>query len=232
MKTGIRETRQVAFKVRAEGDGKLRGKAVVFNSETEIGGVFREVFRPGAFTKSLQERNIRMLWQHDTSLPMGSTKHGTLQLRQTNKALEIENDPPKKAPYDGFVENIERGDVDSMSFGFEVVQQKITRGEEGEMDLREITEAKLFEVSPVTFPAYGETEIAKRATEIRSSWADSESDVGPDGGAEVMDGEGEARTTPEAGTSVPTSTEPDGAPEYILNRCELDAAEEEFESYE
>lgn len=225
MKTGIKEIREAPFQVRAEPDGKLRGKAVVFNSETIIGGVFREVIRPGAFTKSLQERNIRLLWQHDTKLPMGSTKHGTLVLRQTDEALEVENDPPKKAPYDGYVENIQRGDVDSMSFGFEVVQQKVTRGEEGEMDLREIIEAKLFEVSPVTFPAYGDTEIAQRAAEIRSTWADPENnDASLTGEGQNTDEDGATRTTSEAGTSAPTEAKPDGVPDYILDRCELNAA--------
>ena len=228
---GLIEKRQVPFEVRSEGDGKLRGRAVVFNSETVIGGTFREIIRPGALTKTLTDgRDIKMLWQHKTEFPMGSTRAGTLIFDLAQEGLDLENDPPKQAPYSGFVENIQRGDVDSMSFGFEVIQEVVTRGRDGEMDLREITEIKLYEVSPVTFPAYSDTEIALRAAEVVSTWVKAEdrndASVGDD---PINDVSGDdTRTTHEAATNACTSSEPDGtAPDYILNRCELLAAEQE-----
>lgn len=200
------EKRMVDFEVRADNEtpARLVGRAAVFDSETVIGGVFREVIRPGAFTKTLQERDIKMLWNHNTHYPMGSTKAGTLRLNETHQALEIDGDPPKEAPYSGFMENIRRGDVSQMSFGFEVVKENVVR-KEGEMDLREVLEVKLYEVSPVTFPAYTDTEIQARAAEVAARWQDSDTETADAG-----------RTTHEPGASVPHSAEPDGGDGRLL----------------
>lgn len=225
------EKRMAAFEIRedAAATGRLVGRAAVFDRETEIAGLFREVIRPGAFTKTLQERDVKMLWQHDSTYPMGSTKRGTLTLTQTPQALEVDNDPPTEPPYSGFRQNIERGDVSQMSFGFEVVKEKRTE-EEGKLPLREILEVKLYEVSPVTFPAYSDTEIEARARQVVAAWATRE-DAST---VEASTDEAAAmRTTQEPGTSVSHSVEPDGlTPDYVLNRCELVAAEEELLSDE
>lgn len=200
--------------------GKLTGRAVVYDSITDIGGMFREVIRPGAMAKTLREsKNIMALWQHDTMYPMGSTRSGTLELRDTESGLEFTLDPPKKSPYDGFVENIQRGDVSQMSFGFRVVQENRVV-EHGELDLREITELQLIEISPVTFPAYQDTEIQARAADVVARWKSE---------AKTEDGNGEIRTTPGPEASVLHPVEPDGlVPEYVLNRCELNKLTEEF----
>jgi len=206
---GLIERREYPFEVRAESDGKLRGLAAVFNQEAVIGGSFREVIKPGAFTKTLQERRVKALWNHQTIYPMGDTERGTLVLEQSTRGLETEIDPPKQAPYSGFVENIQRGEVDSMSFGFEVIKENIQRGEGDEMILREITEIRLFEVSPVTFPAYEGTEIEARATQLVDHWKASGklADTVVEEQLEDRDSD-EGRTTQDAGTSDPTP-EPD-----------------------
>lgn len=168
---GLIEKRAVPFEMRADENAapKLRGMASVFNSETVIGGMFREVIRPGAFAKTLGERDIKMLWNHDTNFPMGSTRAGTLSLYESARGLEVDNDPPSQGHNAGFLESIERGDVSQMSFGFEVIKENVVR-EQGKLDLREVLEVKLWEVSPVTFPAYTDTEIGARAAEVRQGW--------------------------------------------------------------
>lgn len=204
---GLIERRAVPFESRADGEGKrkLRGLAVVFNSETVIGGWFREVIRPGAFTKTLAERDIKMLWNHNTNFPMGSTRAGTLALHESARGLEVDNDPPSLGMNAGFLEAIDRGDVSQMSFGFEVVKENVTRGKNGEMELREILEVKLFEVSPVTFPAYTDTEIGLRAAEVRDGWI--KAGLLPE--AHVRDGLcAEGDTTPEPDPTAVHSVEP------------------------
>ena len=206
---GLIEKRAVPFEASAGEDGKprIRGLAVVFNSETIIGGWFREVIRPGAFTKTLAERDVKMLWNHDTNFPLGSTRAKTLALQESARGLEVDNDPPTKGHNEGFIESIQRGDVTQMSFGFEVIKENVTRFENG-LDLREILEVKLWEVSPVTFPAYSDTEIGMRAQEVRAGW--KKDGILP-GSLERAGLEEEANddTTPEPGE--PHSVEPDEA---------------------
>lgn len=229
----MRETRLVDLEIRADSakPGKLVGRAAVFNSETVIGGMFREVIRPGAFKKTLQERDIKMLWNHDPSFPMGSTKRGTLMLRESDEGLEVENDPPTEAPYSGFRQNIERGDVSQMSFGFEVIkEQRSEPTEENPLPLREVMEVRLFEVSPVTFPAYTDTQIEARAAELVASWA-SESNA-PDVGVNLDEVQAEKRTTPEPVASVDHSVAGRLNTAQVLRCSELLAAEEELLSYE
>ena len=57
--------------------------------------------------------------------------------------------------------SIERGDVTQSSFGFQTVKDAWTG--EGDKLTRELIEVKLFDVSPVTFPAYTQTEVSVRS---------------------------------------------------------------------
>ena len=57
--------------------------------------------------------------------------------------------------------SIRRGDISQMSIGF-VVEDDEWRTENG-MDVRELRKVKLFDVSPVTFPAYTATDVGVRA---------------------------------------------------------------------
>lgn len=235
MKNKNIEYRTVPFEYRADAERKkLRGLAVVFNSETTIGSYFREVIRPGALTKTLAERDVKMLWNHDTNYPMGSTKAGTLGLYESVRGLEVDNDPPIQGMYAGFLEAIERGDVSQMSFGFEVVRENVIY-EEGKLDLREILEIKLYEVSPVTFPAYSDTEIGLRAQEVRAGWERDGKIPVP----QVRQTEAANDDTTSA-APIPNADHPaepgeaatiKPVPDWVLNRCELDAAAEEILNY-
>ena len=76
--------------LKATGNKTLHGIAAVFNSEANL-GTFSEVIRPGAFAKSLATgSNIRALYHHDGSALLGTTRGGTLQLRETPQGLAFE----------------------------------------------------------------------------------------------------------------------------------------------
>jgi len=145
----------------------LRGTAIVFDQTTTIGrnwGSFDEVIRREAVEKALARRpDIRALWNHDTNFVLGRTKSGTLDLRVTDRGLEVTIRPPATEVARHFHESVRRGDVDGMSFGFYVLDERVTQGggKQGR-DLREVLDIELFEVSPVTFPAYQDTEIVAR----------------------------------------------------------------------
>jgi HK97 family phage prohead protease len=159
------------FEVRVEdkeGEApKIVGHAAVFNQETDIGGMFREMVAPGAFKQSIKDGDdVRGLFNHDSNFVLGRTKSGTLSLKEDSHGLFTEITPPDtQLVRDLVLEPMRRGDIDKMSFGFEVKAQEWRDGEDGEMDLRIIKEAKLWDVSAVTFPAYDGTDVAVRSHE-------------------------------------------------------------------
>lgn len=142
---------------------KIIGYAAVFDqlSEPFFGG-WRERIKPGAFKKTIQEGDIRALWNHNPDMVLGRKKNGTLKLSEDERGLKIEINPPNTQWARDAVETIRRGDIDQMSFAFNVVKEILIEGEDGKKGIRELQEVRLFEVSPVAFPAYSQTEVQVR----------------------------------------------------------------------
>lgn len=163
------EKRTMDFEVRIEekeGEApKIVGHAAVFDQETNIGGMFREMVAPGAFTQTLKDKDdVRGLFNHDSNFVLGRTKSGTMELKEDKTGLHTIITPPDtQLVRDLVLEPMRRGDIDKMSFGFEVRAQEWRDGEDGQMDLRIIRDAKLWDVSAVTFPAYDGTDVAVRS---------------------------------------------------------------------
>jgi hypothetical protein len=154
--------------VRAEGKAKrIAGYAAVFNSETDIGGYFREVIAPGAFKASLSG-DVRALIDHNSGRVIGRTTAGSLRLKEDDTGLAVEIDLPDTSDGRDLGVLIERGDISGMSFGFIVTKQ--SWDETGEIPKRTIEQVELHEVSVVAFPAYPDTSIAMRSLdEVRKS---------------------------------------------------------------
>lgn len=125
-----------------------------YNTPSSDLGGFREIIKPGAFTRSLRQDDIRALWNHDPNWVLGRTSNGTLVLRDTPTALEAEITlDPQDPMHASWAARVERGDVNAMSFGFEKVLDNWTVAADG-TPLRNLLECRLFDISPVTFPAY------------------------------------------------------------------------------
>lgn len=151
-----------APELRAEGDGMtVRGYAAIFNSETDVGGMFREFIRPGAFERSLRNADVRALVDHDSGRVIGRTKAGTLRLSEDERGLAVEIDLPDTSDGRDLAELVRRGDIDGMSFGFRVVSEIWDMTED--VDVREIVELDLVEVSAVAWPIYPDTSLAMRS---------------------------------------------------------------------
>jgi len=147
-------------------DGKRRlvGYTAVFDQEVDIAGYFREVFRQGSFAKTLQEYDQVALWNHDTGAPLARKSAGTLALREDEHGLHVEIELNNTSWADDVFESVNSGVVKGMSIGFSVLKADWSDLEDAEkLPLREIKEARLYESSPVTFPAYPTTEIQARA---------------------------------------------------------------------
>lgn len=149
---------------RADGEGKsdtAAGYAVVFNSEADIGGYFREIVAPGAFTETLKTADVRAYFDHDRGRVLGRMSAGTLRLTPDEKGLAVEIDLPDTTDGRDVRELIDRGDVSGMSFGFSVTHDEWD--ETVDPPLRTIHAVELREVSIVSEPAYDDTSIALRS---------------------------------------------------------------------
>ena len=144
---------------------KVEGYAAVFNSDSEDMG-FIERIAPGAFKKALKTSDTRALFNHDSNIILGRTSAGTLELKEDKKGLFMSIVPPDtQLIRDMVLAPIERGDITQQSFGFTVKADK-WKEIDGKTPIRTITEiGELFDVSPVTFPAYPDTDVALRSLE-------------------------------------------------------------------
>ena len=142
----------------------IEGHAALFDSlSQDLGGVFpfKEKIRAGAFKASIGKDDIRALWNHDPNYVLGRNKAGTLDLEETDKGLKVRIQPPDTQWARDLTESIKRGDVTQMSFGF-ICEKDSWASEEGQ-DIRTLERVRLFDVSPVTFPAYLDTDVGVRS---------------------------------------------------------------------
>jgi HK97 family phage prohead protease len=139
----------------------VSGYAARFNSITELYDGLQEQIATGAFSSSIGG-DIRALWDHDTRLVLGRTKNNTLKLSEDSIGLrfdlEINDTTFGKDTY----KLIKRGDISGVSFGFRVKDEEWKRLDKDTV-LRTIKDVELFEISPVTFPAYRDTEVYARS---------------------------------------------------------------------
>jgi len=151
------------LRIKDGGDDKPKtiiGYPAVFNKLSEDLGGFREKISPGAFA-TLETDDVRALVDHDPSKILGRNKSGTLKLEQNTKGLKATIKPPDTQTGRDIMASIARGDIDGMSFGFRTVTDswETVDGEE----IRTLEKVELFDVSPVTYPAYLDTSVAVRS---------------------------------------------------------------------
>lgn len=163
--------------VRSEGEQPvIEGYGAVFYDASDPGTeyeLYRDVYERisrGAFDRAIREDRVRSLFNHDANFVLGSNRGNepSLTLTPDSKGLRYTVRPPNtQLIRDAVIEPIQRGDVDGSSFMF--VPRKVawieeTRGERT-VDVREIQEVELWEVGPVTFPAYQSTTTGIRAAD-------------------------------------------------------------------
>lgn len=153
------------IKIEQRGDGKryIRGHAAIFNQLSEDLGGFREQIAPGAFVDAIKTDDVRALFNHNPDFILGRNLAGTLKLHEDARGLAIELDPPDTQVGRDLIVSMERGDVTQMSFGFAVRPngQNWGKDDAGQV-VRTITRVRLYDVSPVVFPAYPQTDVAVR----------------------------------------------------------------------
>lgn len=159
------------FQTREEqesGDLILSGYFIKFDEETELWPGYFEVIKREGVEKAIQSADIRALFNHDHSLVLGRTGNETVTLGVDDVGLfgDIvinKNDPQAVGAY----ARVQRGDVIGCSFGFMPIKINTEERDDGSY-LDTILELEIFEVSPCTFPAYPQTEIAARQKDFES----------------------------------------------------------------
>lgn len=158
-----------SVEVRAEGDEfpkEVRGIAAVVNSTTDLGW-FEEDIAVGAFDDALND-DVRALGNHDPNIVLGRTGAGTAKIWVENDHLHYSFIPDEKNPiHVSWVRSIQRGDVNQSSFAFEIESETWSKSEKyGNYGKRTINKvSRLWDVSPVTYPAYNDTTVAARSLE-------------------------------------------------------------------
>ena len=174
METNDRTRRQVRslpqkFETR-EADGALyiEGYFAVFDSPYPLWDGAEEIVKPGAFAGCIGQ-DVRALANHDTTLVLGRTKSGTLELREDDHGLwgkiKINRDD---ADAMNLYARVQRGDVDQCSFGFDIEQETYVDLGEGRCRWEIEKVNPLFEVSVCTFPAYEATSVSARKQEMET----------------------------------------------------------------
>jgi len=153
-----------ALELRSEGGATHLRARFPYGAETELAEGRREVFAPHAFRARIEAgREIHLLAQHDYTKPLASTAAGTLQLRSTDSAVEIEATVDSSTTWAAdFLAAHRAGLIRGLSPGFRVPMggDKVER--RGTDLVRTVTAAQLFEVSAVTVPAYPAAQIEAR----------------------------------------------------------------------
>lgn len=231
--------REVAFELRADGDDALDGNTLVgygavFGSTVLIDsweGCFNETINRGAFKKSLSERTPVMQFDHGHHPMVGSIPIGSFdQLREDDNGLYVQAPLHDNWLVQPVRDAIKSGSIPGMSFRFSVVKEEwrtaagelLTEQDEisrllwaSSADLpstilsRSLLELKLYEVGPVVFPAYPETEVGVRSREILTALTDPQVRAAVAAGLVGTPSEpGEAVGASGEGRAAPTDVEP------------------------
>ncbi len=159
-------------------DYTFTGRAVVYDSWSEEMwtplGTFRERILAGAFTDVLaRQPDVRLLFNHDDRYVLARTKAGTLELSEEENGLHVWARVAPTSYAKDLRMVMARGDVDQMSFAFAMDEERGAEDrwyedEDSGGILRDVLKVSdLYDVSPVTFPAYIDTSAAMR--ELRSA---------------------------------------------------------------
>lgn len=160
--------------VRAAGDRAgegipFEGYAALFNSRTFINdffGGFLEEVAEGAFAETITEHDIRQLFNHNPDQPLARNQIesgvGSLRLSEDDAGLLTESDMVPTSFAEDLARNIDAGVVTQQSFSFSTLEDEWSETQDGEL-LRRLIKVRLWDVGPVTFPAYTDTTAGLRS---------------------------------------------------------------------
>lgn len=151
--------------------GLIEGVPIVFDTPTDIGGLFQETICRGAIAPEIigPEADVRFFWNHELNkMAIGRTiipisKFGGLELTPTENNVRMKNYPNRqRTDANDLYLAIEDGTINAMSFMFRVADE---RWEDLDTDYPRrfiLRIDRVIEVSAVNFAAYTTTSINAR----------------------------------------------------------------------
>ena len=169
-----KKPKNIQIKTRQDGDNEVKviiGYGAVFyragdsGTEYELFDGVKERISTEAFDRALQDKDdVRGLFNHNVDNLLGRTSADTMRLKKDNTGLQFEIDIDENdTDHQRVVAKIERGDLTGSSFSF--VPEKVVwiDDEENDEEIRIIESVRLFDVGPVSFPAYEGTSADLRS---------------------------------------------------------------------
>jgi HK97 family phage prohead protease len=159
------------FETKEDGQEVVVGYGSIFNSRSENLGGFYEYISPTAISEeTIGKSDVRALINHDANLVLARSTTGTLDLSIDEKGLRYEFSIPETSYGKDLAINMKNGNINQSSFAFTVAEDEWSTDEDGN-DVRTITSIdKLYDVSPVTYPAYSQADsdlvVAQRGLTI------------------------------------------------------------------
>lgn len=156
---------KVEFEKRDDGmdENVIEGYAAVFNKDSEDFGGWVERIAPGAFSEVLND-NAVALFNHDMNYVLG--RNGVnVTLSEDETGLKYRVKLPDTTFAKDLRQLIKDGIIHQSSFAFTVKEQRWTKPtKEGDKAVRTLDKiARLYDVSPVTTPAYPDASVGARA---------------------------------------------------------------------
>lgn len=148
----------------SEGQKFIHGYAAKFGKMSRDLGGFVERIHPRAFENALKTSDVRALRNHDPDKLLGRQKSGTLKLDVDDTGLryKIAIDDDSSIHRDT-ISAIKRGDIDGSSFSFTTDSDGDDWDHATSPPVRTLTNVRdLFDVGPVAWPAYEDTEAYAR----------------------------------------------------------------------
>lgn len=164
-----KEIRGVSFRATVDEDSRrVEGYALLFNTDSRPmwGGDLIERIAPTALDGVLEKSDVLCLMNHDERrgvLARYRMGEGSLKLEIDEKGLRYSFDAPNSALGDELIESLKRGDISESSFAFTVEDDNWERKEDGSYIRTILKLERLYDVSPVYYPAYEDTNVALRS---------------------------------------------------------------------
>jgi HK97 family phage prohead protease len=165
VKTMKKEYRDIEVRTLEGEEYIVEGYPITYDTYAEM-GQFVETIQRGAASENIENDDVYVVFNHNMNEPLARKKNGTLTLTEDENGVKMKADFSKTKRAREVYEEIKSGLIDKMSFAFTVRDDGV-EWEKREGVLTRVIKKfeKLYEVSPVLFPAYEATELYARSIE-------------------------------------------------------------------